>query len=56
MIGDNVDQDSRALKVMLPTFEGFKNCKELFVMNIIVVFWFMKHASKLGTKPNTLTR
>src|SRR6266481_5916759 len=43
VISDNVDQDSRTLKVMLPTFEGFKNCEELFVVNIIVVFWFVKH-------------
>src|SRR6266481_412491 len=42
VISDNVDQDSRALKVMSPTFEGFKNCEELFVMNIIVAFGFVK--------------
>src|SRR6266481_909688 len=42
VIGDNVDWDSRALKVMSPTFEGFKDCEELFVVNVIVAFRFVK--------------
>src|SRR6266481_5498096 len=42
VIGDNVDWDSRALKVMSPMFEAFKNCEELFAMNIIVAFQFVK--------------
>src|SRR6266481_7412535 len=42
VIGDNVNQDSRALKVMLPMFEGFKNCEELFVVNVVVAFGFVK--------------
>jgi len=24
---------------MSPSFEGFKNCEELFVMDVIVEFW-----------------
>src|SRR6266481_1561581 len=33
VIGDNIDRESRALKVMLPMFEGFKDCEEFFVVN-----------------------
>ena len=42
VIGDNVNWDSRTLKVMSPMFEGFENCEELFVMNVIVAFRFVK--------------
>src|SRR6266481_8996065 len=49
VIGDNIDRDSRALKVMSPMFEGFKNCEELFVMNVIVAFRFME---RLGMECN----
>ena len=37
VIGDHVDQKSRAFQVMSPSFESFKN-HELFVVDIIVEF------------------
>ena len=38
VIGDHVNWKSRAFEVMSPLFESFKNCKELFVMDIVVQF------------------
>ena len=42
MISDHIDLKSRAFKVMSPLFESFKNCEELFVMDVIVEFWMEK--------------
>jgi len=36
VIGDHVKQKSRAFEVMSPSFESFKNPKELFVVDVIV--------------------
>ena len=38
MIGDHIDQKCGTLEVMSPTFEGFENCEEFFVMHIVVEF------------------
>ena len=38
MIGDHVDRKSRAFEVMSPSFESFKNCEQLFVMDIVIEF------------------
>jgi len=42
VIGDHIDWKSRAFEIMLPSFESFKNCEYLFVMDIIVEFWGRK--------------
>ena len=38
VISDHVDRESRAFQVVSPSFEGFKNRKELFVVDVIVEF------------------
>jgi len=38
VIGDHINQKSRAFEVMSPLFESFKNHEELFVVDVIVEF------------------
>ena len=38
VIIDHIDQKSRAFEVMSLSFESFKNCEELFVVDIVVEF------------------
>jgi len=38
VIGDHINQKSRAFEVMSPSFESFKNCEEFFVMDIVIEF------------------
>jgi len=38
VIGDHIDWECRSFEIILPSFESFKNHKELFVIHIVVVF------------------
>ena len=43
MIDDNVNRITRTFKIVTPCLEGFKDFKELFVMNIIIEFRTREH-------------
>lgn len=48
MISNNISGWGGAFKVMLPDFEGLENCKQFFVMDIIIQLWGSKGMGMKG--------
>ena len=49
MIGEDLDGERGAMKVMSPGFEGTDNCQEFVIIDIIVSFCWRKGLRKIGT-------
>jgi hypothetical protein len=52
VIGDHVHWSSTAFQVLMPVFEGFKDCEEFLVMSVIVEFCRIKEAGMESNRVN----
>jgi hypothetical protein len=44
VINDHIHQSSTAFQVLMPVFEGLKNCEKFLVMSVVVEFRGIKGA------------
>jgi hypothetical protein len=52
VISDHVHRSSAAFQVLMPVFEGLKDCKKFLVMSVVVKFRRIKRAGMEGDGVN----